>query len=209
MTTRWRWLAAVTALVAMLATPATGFAHAEPVSSFPPIGGGVMKPPTVVEIVFSEEIADGTTAAVFDAQGTVASAGAAVIDLEDVARITLRVPLEPNLAPGTYTVRWTSQSAADGDSDSGEYTFVIGEDLPAAATSAVATPVASPVAGDAAAAASPTLTFYQQRDQMLAKPNDDYDARGFGISVLVGIAFAIGIYFFWRKVRPKPGERVR
>ena len=208
MTRRWRRAVAMIGLMAALATPTLVAAHAEPRASFPPIDGAVESSPPVIEIQFSEEIGAGTTVEVVDAAGVVWSAGASEIDLDDVQRLTLRTPLKPALPAGIYTVRWTSVSMADGDSDSGEFAFTVGA-TPADVTDGPGTPVAagSPAAAVASGpTATATLTTLQQRDAMLRQPNE-YDSRAFGIAVLVGIGFAVAIYLFWRLVRPKPGER--
>jgi hypothetical protein len=58
---------------------------------------------------------------VFDAAGNEVTAVAAVIDNGDRRRLTVAMP--SGLAAGTYTVRWKTLSADDGDSAEGETTF--------------------------------------------------------------------------------------
>ena len=110
-------------------------AHSEPVSSSPGENTTVAAP-TSVSITFSEELdPSGTTIMVVGADGTTVSQGAGAISPTDVK--TMSVALQANLAPGVYTVKWASKSAADGDSANGSYNFTVG------AATATSAPVAA------------------------------------------------------------------
>ncbi len=114
-------LAAACAAVALIATVV---AHAEPAEVSPGSDANLVTAPAQVQIVMSQEMArrEGSNDIdVFDTTGTEVTRIAAVIDNGDRRRIT--VPLPSDLAPGTYTVKWKTLSAEDGDTDEGEYTF--------------------------------------------------------------------------------------
>src|SRR5829696_5638506 len=117
------------------------FAHAVPDITVPPIDGSVENAPPVLEITFSEEVADGTMIDVVGPDGKSVNAAPAQIDLNDPNRKHVTVELYGALPAGIYTVNWSSISAEDGDPDSGSYTFTVTQG---------ATPAASPAASPAA-----------------------------------------------------------
>lgn len=204
---------------ALLGPVRSAFAHAEPDITVPPIGATVDQAPPVLEITFSEEVAEGTTIDVVGPDGKSVVAAPAAIDLQDPNRKHVTVQLFGMLPAGVYTVNWNSVSAEDGDPDSGSYTFTVA----GGAATPVASPIASPEASPAAAAGSISTGDGQvPKDQMnsiaeaaqqaatdQAAAEDNFDGSAYLISVLAGVAAAIVIYFFWRQVRPKPHERVR
>jgi copper transport protein len=117
----------VTAILAALLSLglwAAASAHAEPAKVTPGDGAVLNTPPSQVEITMSQEMARSggqNDIDVFDASGKEVTAVAAVIDNGD--RRKLSVPLPSNLSPGTYTVRWKTLSADDGDAANGTLTF--------------------------------------------------------------------------------------
>lgn len=215
-----RWRSAILfALVlagGLLLSPAqSAFAHAEPDITVPAIGSTVDQAPPQVEITFTEEVTAETTIEVVGPDGKAVNAAPAALDLEDPSRKHVTVALFGALPAGVYTVNWSSVSAEDGDPDSGSYTFTVG----GAAATPVASPVASPESSPVAAAAS-TGGDAAPKDQMnaaaeaaqqaatdQAATEDNFDGSSYLISVLAGVAGAIVIYIFWRRVRPKPHER--
>ena len=100
-----KWFFALALGLAATGLPATASAHAEPESSNPPIGGTVTERPTEVEVTFTQEVVrQGTESAllVVDAQGNDVTAGPSEVD--DLDRTIIRVPLQPDLPDGTYSV---------------------------------------------------------------------------------------------------------
>lgn len=99
-------------------------AHAEPEEIRPGDGAVVTAAPVAIEIVMTQELARQPGANDIDvlaADGTEVTTEAATPDLKDRRRIS--VPLPTNLAPGTYTVKWKTLSAEDGDPEDGELSF--------------------------------------------------------------------------------------
>jgi methionine-rich copper-binding protein CopC len=193
--------AAVIAAMLMLGIASTGqvSAHAELDRSNPEAKATVKGSPKLVEIWFTEEIAEGSTIEVVDGAGKSATAGEAKLDLFDPDRKHLTVELLPNLPNGAYTVNWTSISAEDGDTESDSFTFTIeGSGTP------VASPVASP-AGSPAATGTPMTKVsgsLQYSDPPKAQ-KANFDDRALAIALGVGATAALFIYGFWRLVRPK------
>jgi methionine-rich copper-binding protein CopC len=194
-----------------------GLAHATPESAIPPIDGTVDMAPAQLEIIFSQEVGEGTLIEVFGPDGRPVHAAPAEIDLNDPDRKRVTVALFGNLPAGVYTVNWTSVSAEDGDTDSGSYTFTVvtGGTAPASA-SPEASPVASPESSPVAAAAGPVSAkeqanligeAAQEQATQEAAAEDRVDEGDLALAVLPGIGAAILIYLFWRVVRPKPGQR--
>ena len=127
-------------LFAGVAVVTTASAHAEPESANPPIGGTVAEAPTVVEVVFSQDVVrqgEDSSITVIDGAGTNVTTGPSEVD--DLDRTIIRVGLQPNLPNGVYTVQWQTVSAADGDASSGSFVFTI-DAAPAATPTEVETP---------------------------------------------------------------------
>ncbi|GIW17668.1 MAG: hypothetical protein KatS3mg064_0825 [Tepidiforma sp.] len=100
------------------------FAHAEPSRARPGDGAVLNEPPTDVVLVMTQEMARQAGAndiKVFDAAGNEVTREPAVIDPNDRRRLSVALPA--GLAPGDYVVRWTTLSAEDGDTASGELRF--------------------------------------------------------------------------------------
>src|SRR5438105_9213348 len=97
---------ALAALVA-IGSPHIALAHARYKSSTPGIGEIAQDPPPQVDITFTQSIqkVSGTydLAVTRDGDGSVTS-GPAILDNDD--RSKLSVPLQPDLPPGRYVVRW-------------------------------------------------------------------------------------------------------
>jgi methionine-rich copper-binding protein CopC len=195
-------------------------AHATPESAIPPIDGTVDVAPPTLEIIFSQEVGDGTLIEVFGPEGKAVHAGPAELDLNDPDRKRVTVPLFGNLAAGVYTVNWTSVSAEDGDADSGSYTFTVtaggtaGVSASAAASpeaSPAASPDASPVAAAGPVSAKEQANLLgeaaQQQATQEASAQDNVDEGDMALALLPGIGAGILIYLFWRVVRPKRGQR--
>lgn len=116
------WLSAVIVLV--LGTAASAAAHARYVRSVPAAGAQVSSAPAQVTAYFAETLdMAGSSLTVTNAAGATVSQGAATQLSSDVK--AMQIALQPNLAPGTYTVHWTTKSAEDGDVANGSFTFTV------------------------------------------------------------------------------------
>lgn len=112
------------ALAIALLAVVSAVAHAEPVRVTPGDGAVLNSAPDRVVMEMSQEMARSAgrnDIDVFDAAGKEVTEAAAVID--DSGRKRLSVALPGGLAPGAYSVRWTTLSADDGDDASGQTTF--------------------------------------------------------------------------------------
>jgi methionine-rich copper-binding protein CopC len=187
-------------------------AHSDVESSNPPADAAFEQAPGQVEVIFSDEVEEGTTIEVFGPEGTPVHAGAAVLDLNDPDRKRATVALRSDLPAGEYTVNWTSAST-DGHTESGSFTFTV----TVGSAGMMASPEASPQASPAAIAMTEDevkeelhiiADRAQQQATVEAANDDPIDDGDFLLSVLAGVAAAVVIYLFWRKVRPTPAERV-
>lgn len=100
------------------------FAHAEPANVKPGQDAVLTTAPTEVVLLMSQEMARQAGAndiVVQNSSGTEVTRQPAAIDSAN--RKKLSVPLPADLPPGTYTVRWRTLSADDGDPASGNYSF--------------------------------------------------------------------------------------
>jgi methionine-rich copper-binding protein CopC len=194
----WKLIASVAFVAALAAAaPSAATAHAELDRSLPEPDSIVEQVPGQVEIWFTEELAEGSTATVTGPDGSQVDSGDATIDLFDPERKHLVVTLQADLPAGDYTVEWTSVSGEDDDTESGSFVFTISQS---------ATPVASPVASPAASpspAATPEPTeeaaVVTQNSSETTKP----DSKAMLIALAVGIGAAALIYGFWLLVKPK------
>lgn len=124
-------LALVVLVVAITAAPSSVLAHAEPESSTPPIGGTVEESPAEVEVVFTQEVVrQGNESAllVVDELGNDVTSGPSEVD--DADRTIIRVPLQPDLPDGVYSVLWNTVSASDGDDAAGSFNFTVAGPAP-------------------------------------------------------------------------------
>lgn len=123
----WLHALAMALVVAATLAPTVG-AHARLARAEPAADAVVAAAPATVKLWFTEELkTEGTTAEVVDAQGQRVDRGDAKVDLNDPDRKLVVVSLQSDLVHGTYTVRWASVSAEDGDTERGEFQFHIGQ----------------------------------------------------------------------------------
>jgi hypothetical protein len=114
-----RLAALVAGALASLALAGVVLAHAELVSSDPPAGGLLTTTPYTLKATFDEELTpDGSSIVVESATGAQVATG--TVSETDEFSMTAELP---NLAPGTYTVRWTAVTADDAAVERGTYTF--------------------------------------------------------------------------------------
>ena len=160
-------------LLLMLVLPSLASAHAELVRSIPEAGAVLAAAPSTVTAVFSGPVGpDGSAITVVDATGASVTDGPARLDPNDGGDQTLVVPLKPGLGAGTYTVRWTSISAEDGDKEEGTFTFTIREPSSGAGGSSPARAGApgNPATSAGASSSSPAGTRVQTRANSEASP---------------------------------------
>jgi methionine-rich copper-binding protein CopC len=118
-----------------VAAPAAVLGHAELKTPTPAADSVQTEPVTEVSGIFTEAMKkDGSSLELLDATGASAAKGG--LDPADDTRMV--IDLDAPLAPGAYTVRWTSV-ATDGHVDRGEWTFAV-----AAAPTPTPTPVPTP-----------------------------------------------------------------
>ena len=142
-------LAAVGFIVA-LAAPAAVLGHAELDTMTPANGSTVTSAPTEIIATFTEPLDPSKSSiVVLNASGAQIASGGQV-DAADAKKMTLALP---PLEAGTYQVRWTSDSAQDGDLDRGTTGFTY-----APAPSASASPSAAASATPAASVPTPRLS---------------------------------------------------
>lgn len=182
-------------LVSFFAGESNAFAHAELDRSLPKAGAKLDAAPTMVEVWFTEEIAEGSRLEVTDASGTIVHEGQAKLDLMDPDRKHLTIGLKAGLPNGIYTVTWTSVSAEDGDEESDSFQFTI-----AGSGTPVASPAASPLSSPAA---SPTVIVSGTLQTQPEADPANLDDRALAIALGAGALAALLIYGFWRLVRPK------
>jgi hypothetical protein len=133
-----RALFVITTVTVMLFVPATVLAHAELSRSRPADGATVEGTPDEIVGRFTQDIdPDGSSMLLRDPAGTTIAEGA--LDPDDDRRMLIS-PV-PALAPGEYTVRWTTNSAEDGEIARGTWSFTV---VAAPSPSPSAIPTASP-----------------------------------------------------------------
>lgn len=130
-----RGVAVAVLLVGLLAVGAfapTVFAHGELEEATPAPDSVIAEAPTTVEIWFTQELFRRDNAnriEVFAADGTQVDMGDSVLDDDDRRHVI--VSLQPDLAPGVYTVHWYNLSLEDGHEEDATYTFTLDPNAPA------------------------------------------------------------------------------
>ena len=131
-------------------------AHAELVRSDPEANATLPAAPPQVTAYFSQPLdAAGSRLDVTGADGTPVSQGDSTILADD--NKAMQVALQPDLAPGAYTVQWTTKSAEDGDEANGSFSFTVGAAEPAPPTTDTQAPgtPAQPATPDTQAQGAP------------------------------------------------------
>lgn len=140
-------LVAALALSALLGSLVVGtaLAHAELDKATPADGSTVQGSPTEILMTFTEAVDPAKSSIkLVDASGAVIADGSTVSSGNPKL---MRLAISTVLAPATYTVRWTTASAVDGDLDHGTTTFTV-----AAAASVEPSASTAPAASSSAAA---------------------------------------------------------
>jgi methionine-rich copper-binding protein CopC len=147
--------AVASAALLILLAPGAVLGHAE-LATATPADKATVAPPTEVVLTFTETLDPSKSSIkLADAGGQIVAEGSTV-DTADTKTMRLATP---NLATGTYTVRWISASAQDGDLDHGTTTFTVdaaSPPPPSTAPSADAS-VEPSAAGSASPKAAPSV----------------------------------------------------
>ena len=125
-----RLWAGVTAVLFVLFLPAAALAHAE-LGTMMPADKSTVPAPSEIVATFTENLdQSGSSLALVNASGNVVAKGGSV-STTNPKQMTLDLSSQP-LDEESYTIRWTSKSAADGDLDRGTTTFTViaGPSLP-------------------------------------------------------------------------------
>lgn len=107
-----------------LAGPGAALGHAELATVSPADRSTIAGPPPEIVLTFTENLdpARSSVRLIDSGGGLVAEAG--TVEPGGDGR-TMRLALSTALAPGTYTVRWTSFSTEDNEQDRGTTTFTV------------------------------------------------------------------------------------
>jgi methionine-rich copper-binding protein CopC len=144
-----RAVAIVATAAVLLLAPGAVLGHAE-LDTATPADKATVPPPTEVVLTFTETLDPSKSSIkLADAGGQIVAEGSTV----DTGNTKTMRLVTPDLAAGTYTVRWISASAQDGDLDHGTTTFTV-----TAATPPPASASPSAAATDASIAPSPSPT---------------------------------------------------
>jgi hypothetical protein len=153
--TRARLIALAATAALLLLSPTAVAAHAELVETTPADGATVEGTPDELVAVFNEALeADGSSLSIRNAAGDRLAVGQ--VDPDDATR--LLIADVPELAPGTYEMRWTA-SSDDGhlERDTWSFTVAAAEPTPSPTPEPTASPSESAVpSASASAAPSPT-----------------------------------------------------
>jgi methionine-rich copper-binding protein CopC len=143
--------AIVAGLFTTLLVPTIALGHAELDTATPKDKATVQSPPTEIVMTFTEPVVPSKSSIkLVDASGKVIADGSTV-DAGDAK--TMRLAITGDLTPATYTVRWTTASALDGDLDHGTTTFTVAA-APSIAPSATPVPSAATASAPASSGAS-------------------------------------------------------
>ncbi len=156
-------------------------AHANPVATFPAAGAVINVLPAEVSMDTSQALAasSGSDLIVVDAAGKQVTATSAVVDPSNSKHIS--VPLPSTLPAGTYTVRWFTDSAEDGETASGSWSFTYAPAQATATASPAATATVAP-SPTASPTASPTTAAPRTPTAVAAAPTPSAPQTGMGAS---------------------------
>lgn len=159
--------AVAAAMLLIIAVVQVASAHSALVTASPAADSAVSgSPPELVTTWTQDLVPARTSLEVRDASGATMAKGGALGDGPRTFRLAL-----PELAPGTYEVRWTSFSAEDGELARGTFEFAV-----------VATATAAPTTTPLPTQATPTPSA-----ALVGPPSDD------GASVIVPIIASAAI----------------
>jgi methionine-rich copper-binding protein CopC len=152
---RLRFMAATSLALSSLFGISVGVvaAHAQYASSTPTANSTVQTAPGVVQITYTQELAD-IHISITGPHGREVTTAPAKFDLAE--RHNASVPMSDD-GPGVYNVLWHNVSGDDGDPNDGQFVFTVAGAAPPAATSATqATTAQTSTTTQASATAAPT-----------------------------------------------------
>jgi len=200
---RSRFLLPLAALALTLFLPLAVRAHAELDTHEPGAGAVVVGTPDVIHATYTETLdPSGSSLLLVDADGAkVAEGGVA-----DAGTPTKEMSITdlPDLAPGEYTVRSTTKSAADGDIDRKTWVFTVTAPSPTPAPTAApsapasAAPSAS-VAPSVAPSAPPSASVAPSPSGDTGTPTTSTSDVVLPIIVGLAIVAAVGGYLVLRR----------
>ncbi len=192
----------VSALTLLMLLPAIALAHAELEATVPADEATVVGTPTELSATFSEALTAESTLSIRTASGDRLAVGG--LDPADPARLVI-TPV-PDLAPGTYEMRWTAFTD-DGHIERDTWTFTVESPPPTASPTASPTDEPS-AAATAAPTVEPTATA-SPAPSPSPSPGDGDPTAGTG-DVLLPIVAALavvavgGVLLLGRRGRPGP-----
>jgi methionine-rich copper-binding protein CopC len=146
------------ALIVLLLLTPTALGHAELDAASPADKSTVTGSPPEIVFTFTEPVVPAKSSLKLVNSGGAIVAQGSTVDPADAKKVHLVVPTQP---PGTYTVRWTTASALDGDIAHGTTTFTIVAATPSLSVAPSASPTPSVAPSEAAspsASAAPPST---------------------------------------------------
>lgn len=177
----------------------TAAAHAELIETTPADGATVMGTPDELVAVFDDELlVDASSLSIRNAQGERLAVGH--VDPEEPTHLVIGDV--PDLAVGTYEMRWTA-GTADGHVERGTWTFTVAQ--------ATETPAPSPTPGETAgpSAAATAIPSAAPTPSATPAPTDPTGAAGSDVILPIIAALAIVLIaagvLLSRRSRPSGG----
>ena len=186
----------------LLLVPATAAAHAELDVPSPRDGATVEGTPPEVSGTFIQKInPDGSSLVLRDTNDNVVARGGP--DPNDLKRMVITDL--PELAPGTYTVQWTTVSAEDGELARGTWSFTVAVALKTPGTPAPTATAAASAAATASATPTPTLA---PTPSPSPAPTDQGNTSGSDVilPIIVGLALVLVAAWFLLSRRGRPSD---
>lgn len=194
--------AVLVAAAAGLLLPTVALAHAELVTATPPDGATVVGTPPELAAAFTEPLLPDSTLSIRDAAGTRLAVGGP--DPADDTR--LAIDPVPELAPGTYEVRW-SAFTADGHLERGTWTFTV-ETPPPTDPAASAGSSPTPAASVSPIPSEPVAPSPSTGPSATPAPSDPAATDGMAVLLPILAALAIvgvgAMLLLGRRGRPGP-----